>query len=66
MNTCTCGGTPFTDSKCKPCLEELIQKGKSRIVELQERISDIECTLDDSEYYLELWNKGKHPEQMDV
>ncbi|AGR47443.1 hypothetical protein EMERY_85 [Brevibacillus phage Emery] len=33
---------------------------------MQERISDIENILDDSAYYLELWNKGKHPEQMDV
>ncbi|AKF92657.1 hypothetical protein [Brevibacillus laterosporus] len=66
MNTCACGGTPFTDSKCKLCLEAYIQKGKARIVELQERISDIENILDDSAYYLELWNKGKHPEQMDV
>lgn len=66
MNTCTCGGRPFTDLKCKPCLETLIQKGKAKIVELQERISDIENDLDDSAYYLELWNKGKHPEQMDV
>ncbi|MDN9011089.1 hypothetical protein [Brevibacillus laterosporus] len=66
MNTCTCGGTPFTDSKCKPCLEALIQKGKAKIVELQERISDIENDLDDAEYYSELWSEGKHPEQEDV
>ncbi|PPB10889.1 hypothetical protein [Brevibacillus laterosporus] len=66
MNTCTCGGRAYTDLKCKPCLEELIQKGKAKIVELQELISAIEFTLDDAEFYLELWNKGKHSEQEDV
>ena len=66
MSTCTCGGTSFIDSKCKPCLETLIQNGEAKIVELRERISEIEHTLDDSAYYLELWNKGKHPEQIDA
>jgi hypothetical protein len=64
--TCTCGGTPFIDSKCKPCLETLIKNGKAKIVELREWISGIEHTLDDASYFLELWNEGKHPEQFDV
>lgn len=66
MSTCTCGGTPFIDSKCKPCLEMLIKNGRAKIDELRDRINGIENTLDDSGYYLELWNKGKHPEQIDV
>lgn len=65
MSDCTCKGTPYIDTKCEVCLKALIKKGNDKINELQEHIYDVYSTLDEAVYYLELWQQGEHPEQVD-
>lgn len=62
---CACNRTPYIDTKCESCLKALIAECNGKINELQKRICDVYQTIDEAAYFLELWQHGEHPEQVD-
>lgn len=50
---CTCEGSFYPDSMCKPCLRIARDKLKKRIEVLQERIDDLDGDLNQVNFHLD-------------
>lgn len=49
---CKCGGHIFLDRMCEPCLKVLEKEIEGKIEALEEKVSDLESTLDELQHYL--------------
>lgn len=51
-NICTCGGTIYPDSACRTCLLEWKAQHEQAIDALEERMADLNASLEYIEFHL--------------